>query len=152
MGIIFSDEYKKFRLKQKKNKKLYAELGMPPESIDEICEFDNDQFLCDCRYLKHNQQINSTDDVEDGMNPLIKKFPDVLIVYQQPSMTDRFWWIDEIESPMLVKKIKKLSIEELDILTLYAFDDMTYQEIADKFGVSKVAICKRIKRIAKKLF
>ncbi len=152
MGINFSNEYKKFRLKQEKNKKMYAELGMPQECIDKICELDNDQFLNDCRHLKHNISIYPADNVEEGMNPLIKSYPDVLIVYQQPSMSDRFWWIDEIESPMLIKKIKKLSFEELELLTMYAFDDMTYQEIATKFGVSKVAICKRIKRIAKKIF
>ena len=152
MGINFSKEYKKFRLQQERNKKAYAEMGMPQECIDEICELDNDQFLNNCRHLKHNISIYPVDNVEEGMNPLIKSYPDVLIVYQQPSMSDRFWWIDEIESPMLVKKIKKLSLEELEMLTMYVFEDMTQAEIGSVFGIGQKAVSKRLKKIKEKIF
>lgn len=152
MAFNFSTAYKKYEQQEAQRRAYYAKLGMAQSDIEAICAFDKKQFLSDCRYQRRMQSLTTEDEFGDERSPLLVRFADVLTVYQTPSMTERFWWVDEVETPELVQRIKKLTVDELELITLYVFDGMTYQEIADKLGVSKMAISKRMKKIVKKLF
>ena len=73
-------------------------------------------------------------------------------------MTSRlFWknishsWVEEIEKPELIKGIKALSKEDIELITLYVFDDLTQNEIGVRFGISQKAVSKRIEQIRKHL-
>lgn len=151
MGFNFSVAYDKFEQQQKKNRELYLSLGMPEEAVETILAFDKAQFKSDYKFYRRMQSLTGNDEVEEGMNPLIKRFANVLVVYQQPSKSSRYWWIDEIEDEELYKKVKKLTLEELDIITKLVFEGYKRKEIYAELNISKAAFSKRIKRIKMKI-
>ena len=59
----------------------------------------------------------------------------------------RYWWIEEISDPNLAKKIKSLSQDDIELLTLYAILGYTQDEIAQTKGCTKQNIQKKIRRI-----
>ncbi len=78
--------------------------------------------------LGHNLDKLSTDDeMNDALN--------------------RYWWIEQIDNPMLCKKIKQLSPQAIELLTLFVYENYSMTEIAKRFGVSKTMISKRMKKI-----
>ena len=152
MAFNFSTAYKKYEQQEAQRRAYYAKLGMAQSDIEAICAFDKEQFLSDCRYQRRMQSLTTEDDFGDERSPLLVRFADVLTVYQTPSMTERFWWIDEIESPELIQKIKKLTVEELELITMYVFDSLTQKEIAEKLNLSQNSVHKRLKKLLRKFF
>ena len=152
MAFNFAIAYKKYEQQETQKRAYYARLGMAQSDIDAICAFDKKQFLSDCRYQRRMQSLTAEDEYGDERSPLLVKFADVLTVYQTPSMTERFWWVDEIESPELIQKIKKLTVEELELITMYVFDSLTQKEIAEKLNLTQNAVHKRLKKLLKKFF
>ena len=137
MGINFSYERKKFAEKQEKLRKEYEAAGMTKEQIMAMYVFDLHQFNRDIAYKRHTQQLSNLEesDMEDeGQNPLLQKFSDVLTVYQEPSEDCAFWWLEEIEDTALLKNLMQLSIEELDLIDRLAFRDCTQKEIGEDLG------------------
>ena len=137
MGINFSYERKKFAEKQEKLRKEYEAAGMTKEQIMAMYVFDLHQFNRDIAYKRHTQQLSNLEesDMEDeGQNPLLQKFSDVLTVYQEPSEDCAFWWLEEIEDTALLKNLMQLSIEELDLIDRLAFRECTQKEIGEDLG------------------
>lgn len=66
-------------------------------------------------------------------------------------LQSRHGWVEEIDDPKLAKKLKKLSHDDLELLTLFAFDGYSQNEIAAFCSVSQQAISKKINRIKKYL-
>ena len=101
--------------------------------------------------LSRTQPINLADleadedsNAESGRNPLFKKFREVLSVNDSGKLLQsRYDWIEEIDDPKLAKKLKKLSPDNLDLLTLLAFDGYSQNEIAAFLSVSQQAISKK---------
>ena len=46
-----------------------------------------------------------------------------------------YWWIEEIEDEELAYRVKCLSSDEIEMLTLLAFDGYTQAEAAKKMGI-----------------
>ena len=154
MGINFAYERKKFIEKQEKLRKEYEAAGMTKEQIMAMYVFDLHQFNRDIAYKRHTQQLSNLEesDMEDeGQNPLLQKFSDVLTVYQEPSEDCAFWWLEEIEDTALLKNLMQLSIEELDLIDRLAFRECTQKEIGENLCKSAAAICLKLKTIRKKL-
>ena len=149
-------EKRKFEEKQKKQAKKYRALGMTEEQIKEMYEFDYAQFKSERRFHMHTQSFepDKFDDDEDDNEKLsiVEKFQDVLATTQDDS-TDksRYWWIEEIDEPETVKKIKSLSERDLEILTLMVIDELTHEEIAKIMGVC-VRTIERVNARFKNLF
>ena len=154
MGINFAYERKKFIEKQEKLRKEYEAAGMTKEQIMAMYVFDLHQFNRDIAYKRHTQQLSNLEesDMEDeGQNPLLQKFSDVLTVYQEPSEDCAFWWLEEIEDTALLKNLMQLSIEELDLIDRLAFRECRQKEIGEDLGKSAAAICLKLKTIRKKI-
>ena len=62
-----------------------------------------------------------------------------------------FAWIDYLDTPALFEAVSAFTDRQKQILTLFAMQRMTTREIADKMGVSHVAIVQNIGTIRKKL-
>lgn len=48
-------------------------------------------------------------------------------------LQSRHDWVEKIDDPKLAKKLKKLSHDDLELLTLFAFDGYSQNEIAAIF-------------------
>lgn len=46
-----------------------------------------------------------------------------------------YWWIEEIDDPETVRKIKSLSESDLEVLTLMVIDELKSKEIAQVTGI-----------------
>lgn len=154
MGINFASARKKFSEDQKKLRKEYEAAGMTPEQILALYEYDLHQFNRDIAFYRHTQRLTVAEEPdmeEEGHNPLLIKFSEQLTVCQRPSMSEDLWWLDEIEDEDLIKKLKQLSDEELDLISKLAFGDYSQQELAVELNKSQAAIAQKLKTIRKKL-
>ena len=149
-------ERKKFEAKQKKQAEEYRALGMTEEQIQIMYEFDLEQFKSNRSYYSHTQSFipDDFDESEDDDEKLsiFEKFKDVLTIsIEDSSDKSRYWWIEEIDEPETVKKIKSLSERDLEILTLMVIDELTHEEIAKIMGVC-VRTIERVNARFKNLF
>ena len=156
MGWNNAYERKKFEAKQKKQAEEYRALGMSEEQIQIMYEFDLEQFNSNRSYYSHTQSFipDDFDESEDDDEKLsiFEKFKDVLTIsIEDSSDKSRYWWIEEIDEPETVKKIKSLSERDLEILTLMVIDELTHDEIAKIMGVC-VRTIERVNARFKNLF
>ena len=149
-------ETKKFEAKQKKQAEEYRALGMTEEQIQTMYEFDLEQFNSERRYREHTQaftpdNFDEEDDDEEKLS-IFEKFKDVLTTSIETSYNkSRYWWVEEIDDPDMVKKIKSLSEKDLEILTLMVIDNLKHEDIAEIMGVT-VRTIERKKARFKNLF
>ena len=145
-------ERRKFEARQKKQAEEYRALGMTEEQIQTMYEFDLEQFKSERRHRMHTQQFTSSDfdegEADDSESTLFDKFFDELTCTIETSGEhSRYWWVEEIEDADLCKRIKSLSVDDIELITLYAFDGYTQDEIAIKFSCKKQNIQKKFRRI-----
>lgn len=148
-------EQKKFEREQEKLRKQYLAAGMTEEQIQAMYEFDKNNMNLRQREARHTQNLDieafDDDGDDEAKNPLLKKFIDNFSCTDKHFEGERYDWIEEIENEELYKAIKSLSQEDLDLITMLAFDGYKQNEIAKKKGVVSVVICKKIKRLKKYL-
>jgi DNA-directed RNA polymerase specialized sigma subunit len=153
MAINFGLERKKFMEAQKKLRKEYEDAGMTKEQILAMYEYDLKQFNRDIAFYRHTQPLatNMEEDDEGGRNPLLTKFSESLSVMQKPTESDKFWWLDEIEDMALLKRLIRLSAEDLELLDLLAFQEHTQLEISIELKKSQSSVSQRVSTIRKKI-
>ena len=145
-------ERMKFEAEQKKLAAEYRAAGMSEEQIRQMYEFDLEVFNSNRRFAEHTQQFPESpfEDGDEGQSPLYERFPEVLTVTMDlPTNSSRYWWIEEIDDPKLAKVARALSAEDLELITLYAYEDLTVREIAVKTGIPKSTVFQRIERLRK---
>lgn len=151
MSFYKSYEYKKFEREQKKQAEEYRKLGMTEEAIQEMYEFDRQQFLSNMKFYTHNQSLDAVnDDFDcDEQNPLIKNYFDSFAVYQTEDC-DGLPIIEIIEDEKLKELINSLSIENQKIIE-FLCQGCSVAEISKQLNISERAIYRRVDRIKKKL-
>ena len=145
-------ERKKFDEEQKRLAAEYRAAGMTEYQIEQMYQFDLKAFNNKRRFYEHNQQIPDnifgTDD--EGLCPLNDKFLGAMsVTLEQSDAKSRYWWIEEIENPMLALMVRRLPVEDLELITLYAFEKHTVREVAAEIGVSKSTVSQRLDRLRK---
>lgn len=143
-------ERKKFDEEQKRLVAEYRAAGMTEYQIEQMYQFDLKAFNNKRRFYEHNQQIPDnifgTDD--EGLCPLNDKFLDAMsVTLEQSDAKSRYWWIEEIENPMLALMVRRLPVEDLELITLYAFEKHTVREVAAEIGLSKSTVSQRLDRL-----
>ena len=133
-------ERRKFEARQKKQAEEYRALGMTEEQIKEMYEFDLEQYKSDRRYHMHTQPFTSSDfddgEDDDSESTLLNKFFDELtLTIDSRSEQSRYWWIEEIEDEELAYRVKCLNSDEIEMLTVLAFDGYTQAEAAKTMGI-----------------
>ena len=147
-------ERRKFEARQKKQAEEYRALGMTEEQIQAMYEFDLEQYKSDRRYHTHTQQLTTSDfdegEADDSESTLLQKFfGELTETIENSSEKSRYWWIEQIDNPNLVSAIKKLSREQIEVLTLIVVDGYGQAEIAEVMKVSQSAISQRLATIKK---
>ena len=145
-------ERMKFEAEQARLAAEYRAAGMTEEQIQQMYEFDLEVFNSNRRFAEHTQQFPESpfEDGDEGQSPLYEKFPEALTVTMElPTGNSRYAWLDEIEHAQLAKALKELSTEDIELITLYVFEDYTQEKIGARFGISQRAAGKRIAKIRK---
>lgn len=130
--------------------KQYMEEGVTKEAIQELYDYDWSWF-CKCRnYSLHTQKYpddrNENNHVGNCLS-LYSKFETLCTTNDKDIFSGQDHWIENIEDLILYKKLKEMSVEERTIVKLYVIDGYNQREIAQIFGVSQVAISKKLKRM-----
>ena len=147
-------ERKKFELARRRQAAKYRKFGMTEEQIEAMYKFDLEQFKSERRFYSHTVSFepNEFDPYKDAEDktPLLNLFSAVLTTTIDSSEAhSRFWWIEELDDVELIKRVKSLSEDERELLTLYVFDGYAQTSLAALFDVSQQCISKRIKKIEK---
>lgn len=151
-------ERKKFENTWKKLRMEYAAAGMSKADIEEMYQFDLDMFRSERRYAEHTQGMpfqkfdDDGDTAGEGSSALLMKFFDALAVMPKESdETDRYAWLDEIESEKVSKTLRKLSQQQIEILTLVVFEGYTATETGRILGLTQQGVSWHISKIKKVL-
>ncbi len=104
------------------------------------------------RFRMHTQPLPAeciTENDEDSMSGLFKKFDSLKVTFSESDFSGRHSWIETVYDCELFSKLSALSSEDVELLTLYVFDEYTQSEIATKIGISQRGVGKRIERIGR---
>ncbi len=135
----------------------YRNAGMTEEAIEEMRAYDYEVFRKERTYCNHTNLIDfaAVDAPVDGQedaNVIVNAHMEAFSVgMSELFQQDRYGWIESIEDEKILAEVKKLKVEDLELLTLLVFDGYSVSEIARIQGVSPANISKKTKRI-KKLF
>lgn len=154
MGFNYAKEKRQFDLEWNRLQKEYSDAGMSPSSINAMRSFDWEIFLSRRTYENHTQALPDTylsGEVEGQQSALFKKFSSLTIAFDEGDFSGRYAWISSIGDMNLSTKLGKLSVQDLELLTLFAFEGFSQAEIARKWGCTQQSVSWRLKKI-KKLF
>lgn len=146
--LIFDREWEKLRMQ-------YRKAGMCEEAIQELYDFDWSWFRMRRNYENRVQALpkeNIDEQNAETRSSLFQRFASLSTRFDEIELSGRYAWVDTISDDTLSKRLKDLSDDELEILTLWALEGYTQCEIARKMHCSQNTISKRlikIKRILK---
>ena len=150
MGFNYGLEKKNFDSQWAVTRKQYEDAGMSSEAIQAMYDYDWSVFNATRAYQNHTQEIAapSFEQSEEAYSPLMNKYQEAISVTEHYRETkSRFTWIGEIEDERLLSALENLKDEDLEIITLYAYEGYDITEISKAYGVSRPTISIKIKRI-----
>ena len=157
MGFNYGLEKKRFDEAWKKTEAEYRAAGMEEELILSMHEYDWSVFKSRRVYETHVQALpdGTFDDggsIDEEHSPLLGRMLEKMSVSDDDVIFAVCGtWVDQIESEDLAWKLKKLDQTDIELLTMWVFEEKSMTEIAAIRGVSKMAISKAISRIRKEL-
>lgn len=151
MGFNYALEKSNFEREWAKLRKVYEKAGMTEEAIQSIYEFDLETFRSERTYASHTQALPNEHINEDELDrtTLFRKFVNSTVSFDESDFSGQYAWVDTIEDQRLVLAMRKLSTEELELITFLVLEEHTQQELARKWGCSQAAISQRCKKIKK---
>jgi RNA polymerase sigma factor (sigma-70 family) len=148
-------ERSKFEREQRQLRKQYLAAGMNEEQIKKAYEFDLEWYKSRRREAAHTQKLDVEMDEDcndsDGLNPMLSKFMENFSVNDKYWESERFGWIEQVNSHKLYAALKSLSELEKEILTCLIFDGLTQRELALKFDRNQSNISRKIDSLKKYL-
>lgn len=150
MGFNYGLEKKNFDSQWAVTRKQYEDAGMSSEAIQAMYDYDWSVFNANRSYQNHTQEMAapSFEQSEESYSPLMNKYQEAVSVTDTYRETkSRFTWIGEIEDERLLSALENLKDEDLEIITMYAYEGYDITEISKAYGVSRPTISIKIKRI-----
>ena len=150
MGFNYGLEKKNFDSQWAMIRKQYEDAGMSSEAIQAMYDYDWSVFNANRSYKNHTQEMAapSFEQSEESYSPLMDKYQEAISVTDHYCETKScFTWIGEIEDERLLSALENLKDEDLEIITMYAYEGYDITEISKVYGVSRPTISIKIKRI-----
>ena len=132
----------------------YREAGMSPEAIEEMRQFDWDEFKRRRNCCLHETLFSELEPVEESDDPdpavpnsrIIKQMV-VSDTYADTPKSNQYQWLKEITSPTLLNQLLLLSDSDLALINAYMFEGLSQKEISEMLGVNQSVVSRKIKRI-----
>jgi DNA-directed RNA polymerase specialized sigma subunit len=150
MGFNYGLEKRKYDAEWAKKRIEYVKAGMEQAAIDEMYEFDMEEFRNNRIFALHNQAVLPecfSDEDESDKSSIINKFCKPTDIFDDYISTSRYGWIEDIDDTALYKKLKQMSEEDLELLTLLIFDDFNQSELSRLKGLNQSVYSRKLKRI-----
>ena len=148
MGFNYGREKKKFDAEWKKKFAWYCAVGMSEDAIQTLYEFDWEQFKSERRYTIHTQELPSDELLEWMSYRVHNIYASVRTDISDDCLSTRHDWIEQIDTPTLAQQLRRLSQEDIELLTLL-LDGYTQREIAGILGCTQPNIAQKMRRIKK---
>ena len=126
-------ELKKFEAHWEKLRIEYAAAGMTKEAIQKMYDYDRQQFNSERTFIERTQEFTAPayESSEEEASPLMLRYQDAITVTDTYHETkSRFAWIGEIENEQLLTALETLKTEDLEIITMYAYEGYDITEIS----------------------
>ena len=138
MGFNYAREKRKFDKKWNEKERWYRKSGMSEDAIREMYKYDWSEFNSTRKFYRHgDDNVNVESIVEEDGDSIDKTFSEE--------------WIELLETPNLVRKVRKLSADYIEIIDLMVRENLTQKEIAGRMNCSQQNIAKKIEKIGKLL-
>lgn len=151
MKFYYKTKKQEFDENWEKTRAWYRENGMSEEAIQEMHDFDWEQFKASRIYALHTQELDDIETTINGdehENLFVKRYEDRFTTdYDSLGGHSRFWWMEEISLPQVSKILCSLSEEEKNLMTLYFADGFTQAECASILHISQRSVCNYLNRI-----
>ena len=138
MGFNYAQEKRKFNKEWNEKERWYRESGMSEDTIREMYEYDWSEFNSTRKFYRHgDDDVNVESIVEEDGDSIDKTFSEE--------------WIELLETPNLVRKVRKLPADYIEIIDLMVRENLTQEEVARRMHCSQQNIAKKIEKIRKLL-
>ena len=137
MGYNYSREKRKFDIEWKKKEEWYRESGMSEEAIQEIFTYDWAEFNSTRRFYRYLEDVD------------VERIPEKSCDILEAALAKE--WIELLDSPEMLRKIRKLPADYIEIIEMLCFENLTQREIAERMSCSQQNIAKKIEKIKKVL-
>ena len=138
MGFNYALEKRKFDEKWKKLDVWYRESGMSEDAIREMYEYDWREFNSTWKFYRYgDDDVNVENITEEDEDAIDKAFSEE--------------WIELLETQNLVRKVRKLPADYIEIIDLMVRENLTQEEVAMRMHCSQQNIAKKIEKIRKLL-
>ncbi len=138
MGFNYALEKRKFDEKWKKLEVWYRESGMSEDAILEMYEYDWSEFNSNRKFYRYgDDDVDIESIVEEDGDSIDKTFSEE--------------WIELLETQNLVRKVRKLPADYIEIIDLMVRENLTQEEVARRMHCSQQNIAKKIEKIRKLL-
>lgn len=150
MGFNYAKEKARFDRNWSKLRQKYEAAGMEAAAIQSIYDYDW-QYFCSQRIYRIHTQPFPSETIQTDMNSenthLLQKFDTLSVSFDKENLPGRFAWVDTISDPRLVQRLKQLSMQDLELLTLYAMEGYSQTEIAHIQECNQSVISRKLRRI-----
>ena len=138
MGFNYAREKRKFDEKWKKLEVWYRESGMSEDAILEMYEYDWSEFNSNRKFYRYgDDDVDIESIVEEDGDSIDKTFSEE--------------WIELLDTSDLVRKVRKLPADYIEIIDLLVRENLTQEEVARRMHCSQQNIAKKIEKIRKLL-
>ncbi len=135
-----------FYTKWNKLREEYRAAGMEEDAIQKLYEYDLAVFNNDRAHHRYDVEIPTADDSENQSDYVeYARATTVTDTYHETKT--RFAWVGEIKNERLQAGLEKLSDEELQLITLYFYEEYSTVELSKVYGIAHQNISKRIIKI-----
>lgn len=150
MAFNYAKERRAFDREWERLRGEYQAAGMTTESIDKLYTFDLEWFNSRRSFINHTQDLPSEavpDEDDQERSSLIRKFASFSVALDESAMGGRYGWVEEIEDAGLLDKLRRLSRDDLELLTLITIEGYSQTETARLQGCSQKNISMKMSRI-----
>ena len=137
MGYSYSREKRKFDAEWKKKEEWYRESGMSEEAIQEIFTYDWAEFNATRRFYRYMEDVD------------VERIPEKSCDILETALAND--WTELLDSPDILRRIRKLPADYIEIIEMLYFENLTQREIAERMSCSQQNIAKKIEKIKKVL-
>ena len=133
MGFNYAQEKRKFDEKWEKLEDWYRKSGMSEDAIREMREYDWSEFNSNRKFYGYgDDDINVESITEEDEDAFNKAFSEERI--------------ELLETPNLVRRVRKLPADYIEIIDLMVRENLTQKEIAGRMHCSQQNIAKKIEK------
>ena len=138
MGFNYAREKRKFNREWNEKERWYHESGMSEDAIREMFEYDWREFNSTRKFYRYGDYDVDVESIaEEGADAIDKALSEE--------------WIELLDTPDLVRKVRKLPADYIEIIDVMVRENLTQEEVAMRMHCSQQNIAKKIEKIKKLL-